>query len=92
MYLSSLQELIQEYTKKLEPEDYLFPSTFIGMISTLKSSQLIFVEYFAISPEYRSLGYGSKVISLLKEKYHDMNICLEIEIVQTDEGILEERL
>ncbi|MGO4942260.1 GNAT family N-acetyltransferase [Ruoffia tabacinasalis] len=65
---------------------------FIGMISTLKSSQLIFVEYFAISPEYRSLGYGSKVLSLLKEKYHDMNICLEIEVVQTDEGIIEERL
>ncbi len=27
LYLSSLQELIQDYTKDLEPEDYLFPST-----------------------------------------------------------------
>lgn len=26
LYLSSLQELIQDYTKDLEPEDYLFPS------------------------------------------------------------------
>lgn len=27
LYLSSLQELIQDYTKDLDPEDYLFPST-----------------------------------------------------------------
>lgn len=27
LYLSSLQELIQDYTKDLGPEDYLFPST-----------------------------------------------------------------
>ena len=27
LYLSSLQDLIQDYTKDLEPEDYLFPST-----------------------------------------------------------------
>ena len=27
LYLSSLQDLIQDYTKDLEPEDYLFPSS-----------------------------------------------------------------
>ncbi|GEQ34221.1 hypothetical protein B795N_21030 [Marinilactibacillus psychrotolerans] len=27
LYLSSLQDLIQEYEKDLDPEDYLFPST-----------------------------------------------------------------
>ena len=27
LYLSSLQDLIQDYTKDLAPEDYLFPST-----------------------------------------------------------------
>ncbi|MEK6263653.1 MAG: tyrosine-type recombinase/integrase [Clostridium sp.] len=27
LYLSSLQDLIQDYTKDLEPDDYLFPST-----------------------------------------------------------------
>lgn len=27
MYLSSLQDLIQDYTKDSEPENYLFPST-----------------------------------------------------------------
>ncbi len=27
LYLSNLQDLIQDYTKDLEPEDYLFPST-----------------------------------------------------------------
>lgn len=27
LHLSSLQDLIQDYTKDLEPEDYLFPST-----------------------------------------------------------------
>lgn len=30
LYLSSLQELIQDYTKDLKPEDYLFPSTKSG--------------------------------------------------------------
>lgn len=30
LYLSSLQDLIQDYTKELEPEDYLFPSTKSG--------------------------------------------------------------
>lgn len=67
-------------------------NSFVGMITTLKRPQLMFVEYFAIAPEYRGLGYGSKVLSLLHNKYKDVNICLEIEVVNTDAGIQDERV
>ena len=40
MYLSSLQDLIQEYTKDLDPEDYLFPSTKGGHLEVNTAYQM----------------------------------------------------
>lgn len=66
--------------------------SFVGMITTLKHSSLMFVEYFAIHSKYRGLGYGSKVLDLLHEKYHDTNICLEIDLVDPATSDYEKRL
>lgn len=66
--------------------------SFVGMITTLKHSSLMFVEYFAIHSKYRGLGYGSKVLDLLHEKYHDVNICLEIDVVDPAASDYEKRL
>ncbi|XJS10736.1 GNAT family N-acetyltransferase [Aerococcaceae bacterium WGS1372] len=55
---------------------------FVGMITTIKGENLIMVEYFAIAPEFRGQGYGSRTLELLLEKYPDTPICLEIEDTQ----------
>lgn len=58
---------------------------FVGMISTIKRPNIMLVEYFAIAPDFRGKGYGSKVLELLHAKYSDTHICLEIED-STDES------
>ena len=40
MYLSNLQELIKEYTKDLEPEDYLFPSNKGSHLEVIVTNQI----------------------------------------------------
>lgn len=58
--------------------------TIVGfMIVTFSPKQeFIFLEYFAILPEYQSKGYGSKALQLLKDYYFDSEgIVLEVETV-----------
>lgn len=55
---------------------------FVGMITTIKGDGLIMVEYFAIAPDCRGKGYGSKILGLLQEEYTSTPICLEIEDTQ----------
>ena len=52
---------------------------FIGFASLTFYKDICYLFFFAISKEYRDQGYGSKIISILKEKYHDyvLLICYE---------------
>lgn len=67
---------------------------FIGfmIITTMDSSKYVYLEYFAILPQYQGNGYGTKAIKLLKEKYKDYNgIFVEIEKVENDKDITKSR-
>lgn len=50
----------------------------IGFFNYWKLRDFIFVEHFAILPEFRRIGYGSKVINLFIEKI-SLPIVLEVE-------------
>lgn len=58
----------------LEDED-----KFVGLLITAKDQDLVWVDYLAISPEFRGQGYGSQALSHLKEYYDDNRIFLEVE-------------
>ena len=50
----------------------------IGFFNYWKLRDFIFVEHFAILPEFRRIGYGSKIINLFIEKI-SLPIILEVE-------------
>lgn len=52
---------------------------FLGLAITAQYQDMILLDYFAISPNQRSSGVGSKVFQLLKQRYADKRFFLEIE-------------
>ena len=52
---------------------------FAGLAITVKCGGLVLLDYFAIAPELRGGGYGSLALKLLREKYPDRRLILEIE-------------
>ena len=57
---------------------------FSGIATTINHDDLILIDYLAISPSCRSQGIGSAALRLLKEKYADKDLLLEIESVYED--------
>lgn len=56
---------------------------FCGLAITILYKNLVLLDYFAICLEKRGNGIGSKVLAILKEKYR--NRCLFLEIESTGE-------
>ncbi len=52
---------------------------FLGLAITAQHQDMVLLDYFAISPNQRSSGVGSKVFQLLKQRYADKRFFLEIE-------------
>ena len=52
---------------------------FAGLAITVKCGGLVLLDYFAIAPELRGGGIGSLALKLLREKYPDRRLILEIE-------------
>lgn len=59
----------------------------IGFTLCLKDKNVLYLFYFAIMKSERSKGYGTKVLTLLKEEYKDMNIFLASEHVDKNTPI-----
>lgn len=53
--------------------------TFLGLAITILYKDYVLLDYFAIEPSQRGSGVGSQVIQLLRERYVEKNIFLEIE-------------
>lgn len=66
---------------------------FIGLAITMKTKDLVLLDYFAIDSEKRACGYGSKALALLQEHYSSKRFFLEIENVygQADNQELREK-
>jgi len=52
---------------------------FVGLVYTIETEKMVYVFFFAIEEAKRGKGYGTKVLSLIKEMYPDRAVTLEIE-------------
>ena len=59
-------------------------SSFCGITLTIHSEDLLFVIFLATDRSARSKGYGSRILSQLKEHYPEHAIALEIEPMLRD--------
>ena len=57
---------------------------FLGLAITALQNNLALIAYFAVSGEKRGTGIGSKALQLLRERYSDKKIFLEIENTETE--------
>lgn len=71
--ISRMKKNKGEYYNIYEEEKY------IGLIYNIVYKDIVYIYYFAIVEELRHCGYGSKILSLIKEKYKDKKICLMAE-------------
>ena len=62
---------------------------FLGLVITNQYKDMVLLDYFAIAPNQRSSGIGSKVFQLLKQRYGGKRFFLEIE--RTDVGADNQR-
>ena len=56
---------------------------FVGFVLLALNRSTAYLCYFAVDSKLRSKGYGSKILALLKERYKDKQIVLDLE--RTDE-------
>ena len=52
---------------------------FYGLAITIKYKNLVLLDYFAITPEYRNKGIGSKTLAILQNYYKQDILIIEIE-------------
>lgn len=53
--------------------------TFLGLVTTINSPNLILLDYLAVCEASRGMGVGSAVLERLKKRYADKGIFVEIE-------------
>ena len=65
---------------------------FIGFSYFIKTKDMIFITYIAINDEIRSKGYGSKILTYLKESNPTLPISLNVEMLIDDAPNKEQRI
>lgn len=65
--------------------------TFIGLVMNLLNGPTALLDYFAIAPEQRNKGYGSRIIHSLLEKFQNQKYIFEIEMQDPAASNSEER-
>ena len=52
---------------------------FCGLVITILHRDIVLLDYFAITPKRRGQGIGTAVLELLRERYPDKRLLLEVE-------------
>ena len=65
---------------------------FIGFTYLITRENLTYVQYLAIDSHSRSKGYGSLILSRIKEKYYDNQLTLNIEVLNKSATNYEQRV
>lgn len=65
---------------------------FIGYLHLIRYKNMVYVCFFAVGASYRSRGYGSEILSKLKELYPTYRIVLDIEAVDESAPNLHQRI
>ncbi|MBR1745237.1 MAG: GNAT family N-acetyltransferase [Fibrobacter sp.] len=64
---------------KEEGEDAATP-TFCGFSNSITHGSITNIVYFAVVPELRSRGYGSKILQAIRRQHPDTRIVVDIEV------------
>lgn len=64
----------------------------VGLAITVLHKDMVLLDYFAIHRKFRGQNYGSDALRLLKERYQDRRLILEIELPDEAAPNQEERL
>lgn len=65
---------------------------FVGMVYVISDDALAYVFYLAVSEKHRGAGYGSSILTAVKEKYSDKQIFLAIEELDPSAENYEQRI
>ena len=65
---------------------------FIGYLHLIRYKNMVYVCFFAVGVSYRSCGYGSEILSRLKELYPAYQIVLDIEAADESAPNLAQRI
>lgn len=65
---------------------------FIGFTVIARYKRMIYLFFLAITPENRSKGYGSKIISLISENYKSCQFVVDFEMVDESARNIEQRI
>ena len=71
---------------------YYDNNLFVGILFTINSKDSLFVFYLAVNDKIHSKGYGSKLLTMLKDKYQDKPISLFIETLDPKAENYEQRV
>ena len=65
---------------------------FLGLATTINGEREVLIDYFAVAEKKRGLGYGTKMLRMLIERYDPRGVFLEIEIPYEDSKNYAERV
>lgn len=65
---------------------------FVGLAITILHQDMVLMDYFAIEASCRGQGIGGRAIELLKERYQDRRMFLEIEVIDENAANNAERI
>ena len=67
---------------KIKREFWAFfdEETFCGFSNSISHSDITNIVYFAVVPELRSRGYGSKILQAIRKQHPDTRIIVDIEV------------
>lgn len=66
--------------------------TFVGALYTAVREDFVYIFYIVIDDKLRGCGYGSRILSCIKNKYPDKNIVLDMEPLDESADNYEERI
>lgn len=52
----------------------------LGLLITVRYRDMVLLDYLAIKPELTQKNYGSRAVEMIKERYRDKRLVLEIEL------------
>ena len=85
--------LIKKMHKRWKTDIWYFEDgkRFLGLATTINSDSIVLIDYFAVSPELRGKGYGTKMLAELVKYYMPQGVFVEIESTETQAANREER-
>lgn len=69
----------------------IYDKEFCGLVITANYSDIVLVDYFAVSESSRGNGVGSTVIPLIRNRYKDKKLFLEIELANPNASFDEQK-